>query len=480
MTDQFPTVRTRRAGPLSVSWSLLVAPQSLMILLSFFAVALILGGLVPQVPLQARDDPQTWLALQPGLSGWKLQLVQALDLYDLFHAFWFRVLMVLIGLVVSVWFIDSSDLAWQGTAWLRHAVGAVPRWSGREAHVRIPTGLLAEEASSRLREFLEDRGYHSGPFLDRLGPGMMATRRGLLLWARPLGFGALLLTLVGLVIMDSWGWEDETWQPFVGETRAVGRGTPLAVQMDSFTLEWEPGGRLVGYHAQITWLDADTVLEQTEVAVGKPSRRQGVTLRLIGYVPVVKIRGRDESGLALAFQEPGEAIATPGEATVVFPTPDTQPLLVLPAEDLLLALTFEPLDADGRPALYVAVSSGEPEADQVSKVLYHSDQVSLAGLQLGVDLSYIPIVRVDHRPGLGLIMSGLILTLACLAVAWLAPGRLCWIIVSQGQPGAEDEGSAQGREGSTVVHLLTASGTEWTRWWHGLAEDLREELANGD
>ena len=481
MTDQFPTVRTRRAGPLSVLWSLLVAPQALMVLLSCFAVALLLGGLVPQIPPQARDDPQAWLALQPGLSGWKLQLVQALDLYDLFQAFWFRVLMVLAGLVLSVWFVDSAHLALQaagrrssGTA------GGTPRWSGRKPQMRIATRLLPDEAFTRLREFLEDRGYHSGPLSDRLGPGIVASRRSLLFWARPAGFGALLLALIGLLILDSLGWQDGNWQPSAGETRAVGRGTPLAVRMDSFALEWGPDDRLRGYHAQITWLDADTALEQDQVGVGKPSQRQGIALRLTGYVPVVKIRGRDESGLALVFREPGEAVATPGEATVVFPTPEAQPVLFLPGEDLLLALTFEPLCTDGRPALYLAMSSVEPEADQVIKTLYHSGQVSLGGLQLAVDLSYRPVLRVDNRPGIGLIMLGLILAMASLTVAWLAPGHLFRIVLTQEEPEAEGEGPAEGHEGSAVAHLLVASGHEWSRWWHCLVEELRGVLANGD
>lgn len=480
MSDHFPTVRTRRPEPLSVLWSLLSAPQTLMILLACVALSLILGELVPQIPPQARGDPAAWLALQPELSGGKLWLVRAFALYDVYHTFWFRALIVLTGLVLLVRLADTAELAWRSTGRKHWTWSNVSRGSGRQATSNISSSLRPDEILARVRELLEERGYRWNLRHDELVSILVAVRREFLLWAQPLGYGAMLLALAGLAILDSVGWEAGDWQPVMGETRAVGRGTPFTVRMDRFELEWGPDGRLRGTYAEITWLDGDMDIESARIREGAPSTHHGISVGLGGYVPAVRIRGRDEAGRALVFQKPGDVVASPGETTIVFPTADAQPLLLLPAEDLLLVLSFDPQGAEGKPALHLAIPPGEPETEQVVEILHDSGQVSLKGLQLEVDLSYRPILRIDYHPGVTLILTGLILTLAVLMVTWLVPGRLFWIILPPLETGLDDEGLHPSGDGTAIVRVLTPSAAEWTRWRLSLIEDLSRALTNGD
>src|SRR4030042_4346913 len=114
MTEQIPAT-TSRPEPFSLVWRFFAAPATLLILLALVGAALILSSLIPQIPLDVSTNPQLWLALQPDVLSPSNDLVQALGLYNIYHAFWFRLLLVLTGLALFTWGVESVEVAWRAS-----------------------------------------------------------------------------------------------------------------------------------------------------------------------------------------------------------------------------------------------------------------------------------------------------------------------------------------------------------------------------
>jgi hypothetical protein len=187
---------------------------------------------------------------------------------------------------------------------------------------------------------------------------------------------------------------------------------------------------------------------------------------MVGFVPAVELRGWDETDRPLLFQAEGQDVGTPGAVNVIFPSPDAQPILYLPTVDQFLALGFETVCAKGGPALYLTVPSRSGIGTVASETLYESGRILLDRLQLEVKLDYRPVLRVDHRPAMGVLTACLLLALAALSVTWFVPVHLVWIAAG---PSAEAQ---------TIVHLFTPSSLLGSRGLTRLAGEISEGLAD--
>lgn len=460
------TTRTSRFEPLSALWRVLGAPRVFMVLMGLLALALALGILIPQIPPQARDDPQAWLAVQTGPFRQGGDFARVLGLFDVYHSFWFRFLLVLTGLSLFVRTVESVELAWQATGQKPWTTRAFRFWGKAPPHRGLSSSMSIEEVMAQLDKFLNEQGYWWTRVTDqRVSHRVVGHRRGMF-WARALGYVALLLALAGLAIASDWGWQSEPWQPVAGELRAVAYDTPYIVRLDAFHMNLADDQRLQDYHSEVTWLEGNSELGKDVVGVGQPARRQGVALRQVGYLPVVRMRGWDAEGQRLMLETEADVLSVAGEAEFRFSSTDDQPLVLVSGHDLFLALSFEPMCAEGQPALYVDRIEGGGAERQRLGVLYESGSVSVDGLQLEVDLSFAPILRADFHPGVGLVVAGMALVVVALLVSWIAPPGLAWIAVG---PGTENPARLQ---------VLELPGAGTGRWLLDLSSRLREVLGD--
>ena len=469
MTDQVPAT-VSRPEPLGFVWRFLTAPATLLILLALLAVALILSTLIPQIPPDVSSYPQYWLALQPDAQSPSNDLAQALGLYSIYHAFWFRLLLVLTGLALFVWGVESAEMAWRADR-RRWTPSDLALWGSHPLRTRLPVPRTPDQVRARLGDCLSDRGYRIAEVARSHGsetaPNWVASRRGAFLWARPLTFAALLLALLGLAIMTTWGWQSNQWQPAAGERMAVGHGTGYTIRLDAFEpltgSEGQPdGGR---YESRIAWLAGDQIVGQGLVGIGQPATRGGLAVRQVGYVPDVTLRGLDQAGKPLRLLPGGISSNAAEQVSLAFDSSETQQVIVLPDQGYFLLLNLEPASAGADPLLRLALLRSAEAEQQPLAVLRQSGAVSFDGLKLEVDLGYRPILRVDDRPGMALVVAGIVLAAIGLAVGWLFGSRLVWMAVAPG-------------EEKVVVHLLAFGGVGESGWFPPLAAQLQEELTD--
>jgi hypothetical protein len=132
---------------------------------------------------------------------------------------------------------------------------------------------------------------------------------------------------------------------------------------------------------------------------------------------------------------------------------ETRPVFFLPDQDLFLALSFEPLCAEGRPLLHLILAgSGSTEPLAVA-ALHESGTVMLGDLRLEMDVAYRPVLRLAKRPGAALALSGFLVSLLAIVIGWLAPARLVWV------------SAGPGSDRATLISLQAAawSGENWLR-----------------
>ena len=453
--------------PLSALWRLLAAPPTLLVLMGLVSVALMLGTLIPQIPSQAASDPQAWLAVQTGLFRQTGDLIHALGLFDLYHAFWFRLLLALTGLTLFVRTIESGELAWYAIGRKPWTAAVLTFWGGHAPQLHLSSPLSGDEVRTELHNICTQAGCWETDVAASPVPGLVAGRGRMAFWARPLGYGALLLALLGVGIEGLWGWQSEPWQPVPGEGRAVGHGWPYTLRLDAFTTQQGDDQQVQDFQSKVTWLEGDVELGQDVLRVGRPATRRGVAVRQTGYAPIVKMRGWDQNGRPLTLETEADVLSVTGEAEIHFSSPEAQPLVLIADRDLFLALTFRPSCATDGPALIVdQVGSSGAERQRLG-ILYQSGSLSAADLQLDVSLTFVPILLVDSHPGMGLIVAGMALFVLALLVIWVASPRLAWITMGRGQ------------EGQTLIQVVGLPGVATDRWLPQLAKRLREVVGDG-
>jgi hypothetical protein len=462
MAEQTESVS--RFEPLSALWRVLAAPQTLLILMGLLALALVAGTLIPQMPVAFAGDPQAWLAMQTGVWGQASGVLYTLGVFDVYSSLWFRALLALLGLCLFVRTVDSAELAWRVTRRERWTRARLAAWGTHPPRFQLLLPLSLDETVERLGALLSRRGYWSSTVPDLVVSSFVAVRRGLVFWTRPLAYGSLLFALVCMAIAGAWGWQGEAWQPREGEVQAVGHGAPYSVRLDEFSIESGDGQQPAEYAGRVSWLEGEAVLAQGEVGAGRTSNRAGITLRQVGYVPIVRMRGWDSKGRPLMLETEGDVLSMTGEAEIRFASPEDQPLVLVPNEDLFLLLSFEPsCDGDG-PALQVGrIREGGDDREALG-TLHDSGSMSVDDLRFEVDLAFIPILRLDYYPALGLALIFLVLFIVALLANWLAPPRLLWIA------------AAQEHEHGSLVRLLALPGAGAQRWLSRLAKRFQEGL----
>jgi hypothetical protein len=490
--ERYPATRVE---PLSVLWRVLGAPQTLLVLLGLLALSLALATLIPQIPAQAAENAEAWLATQSGLLGRGDGLIRTLGLYDMSDAIWLRLLLAFGSLVLFVRLIDSVEVAWHGTrdalpraarlaeasmGWRANREGSsadlIASWGSRLLRFEVQVRLPVADALDRVCAFLEDRAYRCRRVAGHSSATVVAGRRPLALWGWPLAYGGLLMALVGLAVLDNWGWHSNEWRPRLGDEMAIGHGTAYVIRLDAFDV---PMG-IAGWQAKntqpekarpsVTWLRDGMEVGGYELRSGRPATKQGVSVRQVGYVPAVTLSGHDSAGRSLTLQAPGEEFGAPASLEVVFASLEEQPFVYASSLDVFLSLTYEHDCRGEEPALYVAVVSDGGLQRESLGVVHGSGTLQFADMTLAVNVGYRPVLRIDYAPGQYAVMGGFALAMLAVILVWLMPPRLVWV-----QAGSHMLLDAPD-EYDTRVEITAPPQVCGTHWFAGLAAALSETL----
>lgn len=263
-------------------WRFLASVQLTVVVLLSLAATSIIGTLIPQ-----NESPA---AYHEAFGGYWYRLLGALDVFDMYHAWWFELLLLLLTANIVVCSVDRLRSTGR-IIFTRDPAYRAERF--RKSRVRA--GFAAAVPPAALDDRLASRIERRFGRLRREGDGearlIFAERWR---WSR-LGVYTVHLSVVLLVagglISALFGFEGHVNIP-EGETanrivlRNSGRPHPLpfAIRCDDFDVSFYPNGAPREYRSHLVLLDeAGNVIAAKQIIVNDPLRHAGINIFQSSY-----------------------------------------------------------------------------------------------------------------------------------------------------------------------------------------------------
>jgi len=421
-------VQTSANGRTDAIWNLLASVRLTLVLLLSLAVTSIIGTLIPQ-----NSDPAAYLS---AFGETLFRFFGVLGLFDMYHSWWFQVLMVLLSVNIVVCSIDRMSAQ-------RHVLfGRRPRFKA-ERFRNLPDRVVftderAPETLRALYEAVLSRRARA-PQVETLTDGFRIFGESGR-WTR-LGVYAVhlsvVLLLIGGLIGSLFGFdafvtipEGETVQQVVLRNTGQRLRLPFAIRCDDFDVSFYETGAPKEFRSSLSIIENGTPVLQKDIIVNDPLRYAGISIFQSSYgtLPsdeaVLSFTSRDTGMVYTREAKLGREIVLPeglGTFTLVEMRHDAQfrghPVgdafigrLVPPngpAEEIVLPIRFPTFDRMRRGAVVVAV-------DRFAERHY-------TGLQ------------VNRDPGVGLVYAGFILMiLGCYVSFFTSHRQVCVEAVRRG------------------------------------------------
>ncbi len=423
-------------------WKFFASLRLTIILLLSLAVTSIIGTLIPQ-----NESPADYFR---AYGEFLYRLFDVLDLFDMYHSWWFQVLMVLLTVNVLVCSVDRLSVTWR-IIFAKDPRYSADRFRRRQNRIEFSADLPPEQIRQAVYKEA-GRGFGRAQVQDEGDQGFVffAERWR---WSR-LGVyivhGSVILLLIGGLIGSMFGIEGFVNIP-EGETvntirlrNSNGTATlPFSIRCDDFSVTFYESGEPKEFRSSLTVIEDGKPVLQKNIIVNDPLRYRGINFFQSSYgemkeqlsagraVPptgaVLLFTSRD-SGMAyekkLAF---GESFQIPeGGGTFVLDSyePEAsfmgQPIgeafrgkLTSPegeTVEVLLPLRFSNFDKMRKGGTFISVAAVEPEASKISPP----------------EKRYYTGLQVTKDPGVWVVYAGFILMIAgCFVTFFMAHEQIC-------------------------------------------------------
>jgi cytochrome c biogenesis protein len=416
-------------------WSFFSSVRLTIALLAIIVLISIIGTVVPQ------RDAAAALALQipPGL----FSFLQTMQIFDLYHSFWFFLLPGLLSVNLIVCSLNRFPQSWrQFRAKTLQAHFDVFQDISEDAiiHTKQAQKVVAEIACIAMKNRF--RGYQC-----------QKTTEGLYLYGdkgRFSYFGvyvvhlSILILIAGILIGSLFGIEGYV---NIGEGQTVNKiylrdkdrplNLPFTVRCDRFTIEFYENGTPKTYRSDLTFLKNDQVASQGQVLVNHPLSFEGLRFYQASYgltsegkasLSLFK-NGKKNQDISVGL---GETFALPGKEGMV---------QVLRLEENLMnmgtAVKLAVVSAQGETVFWVfrhidKIREMNPgiveQIPMFNPGLFHPYVFVIGGLQE----KYYTGLQVNSDPGLPVVAAAALLMFIGLMLVFFSSHRQVWLRVDAG------------------------------------------------
>jgi cytochrome c biogenesis protein len=268
-------------------WQTLSAIKTGVVLLITVVVIAAAGTIVLQRPVTEADE------MQRAYSPQMLRFLDAIGLTDVFHAWWFVTLMLLVSVSIVAASVERFPSAWRYFARpYKYPDKNFRRALATQKQIPIPdeeTGLVAAERALHQIGFKAERVVQSDHF------GLFGERNRISEMAVYVVHASLLLIFFGGIVDALWG-----WRGFVSLTKgeqasivALRDGTkkflPFAVRCDGAGQENYADGSPKKWWSQLAVVENGKDLQAKQIVVNDPLVYHGVRFYQSSYGPNGKI-----------------------------------------------------------------------------------------------------------------------------------------------------------------------------------------------
>jgi cytochrome c biogenesis protein len=414
------------------TWRTIASIQTGVVLLILVVILSAAGTIVLQRPVTEPDE------MQSAYSPQALRILDAVGLTDVFHAWWFLGLLLLVSLCITAASIDRFPNSWRFFSRpYKYPDAGFRRASHPQKLLAIAdeeTGLVAAQRALHSLGFKPERVVREDHF------GIFAERHRISEMAVYIVHASLLLIFFGTIVDGVWGWRgtlnlNEGQTSNIVELRdGTTRALPFAIRCDSAGQENYKDGTPKKWWSNLAVVKDGQDVEKKEIVVNDPLLYSGVRFYQASYGPNGKV-------------EKFSLVATPSNGSgqkqeIGLAVNDTVPL---DADTTVRFAEFFPDYAvrDGQvykksnyldnPAVHLVVTSKKagkdfdvwfPQLDEVADNSKSPWQFQATDLKMG----HFTGLQVSHEPGQWGVWSGVVLLGVGLAFVFYVVHMRFWAV----------------------------------------------------
>jgi cytochrome c biogenesis protein len=417
------------ADPFSKIWNFFTSVKLTIVLLLSLAVTSIIGTLIPQ-----NEDPQAYFQV---FGGVLYQLFNLLDLFDMYHSWWFQLLIVLLTANIIVCSIDriSSN---RRILFVRKPSFKLPRFRNLKHRQEFTHTATPQQLKDIYQTFIARRFHHSLVEATENGFAIYGEKGR---WTR---FGvytvhlSVVLLLIGGLIGSIFGFDGFV---NIAEGESINqirlRNSPQMVQLDfaircdDFDVSFYDTGAPKEFRSSLTVLEQGRSVLNKDIIVNDPLRYKGISFYQSSYGQL------PPNEVVLSFTSNNTGTVYKNKAMINQPLQLPEKLGTFEIKRFLQAAEFRGnnigeaysgiLTPPGADPVQITLPLRFPTFDKMRKgnlVIAVVEQVPrfYTGLQVGKD------------PGVWVVYSGFILMIiGCYITFFMSHQQICLEIVAAGQ-----------------------------------------------
>jgi cytochrome c biogenesis protein len=407
-------------------WRYFCSVRAAIAEIAFLALLVLIGT------LRGSEVPQ-WIAdgipdLQPFVDRWYG--------WDVFRSPLFAGILALLSIAIAVCTINRVPSIWQTISEPRvqtslgylKASDTSATFETLSTPAEVVSSYEAALRQKRFRVLTKEVGQDIHVYADKNRYGKLGTFPFHL---------ALILLLVGGIVGAQYGFREQEFVIPVGESRSVGHGTNLSVELVNFRDRYTPSAIAESYEADIVIYEGDKPVKSGTISPNHPTSYNNATFyqSSLGYGSRMKVTGSDgvllyEGTVDLGIftflgnpDAPAGFVNIPGaNATMTVVGPDTAPL-ELPELDTLNLLNGQ---------MYVIIQPNEgTELDRQVLVLDQGQPVQAGDLTILFEREMQwSLLQVAYNPGIPIFIIASIFLVGGLVVTFYLPLRRVRAIAS--------------------------------------------------
>jgi len=446
-------------------WGFLISIRLTVALLLSLAATSIIGTLVPQ-----NAAPQEYIR---AYGEFRYRLFYALDIFDMYHSWWFQLLLVFLTVNIVACSIDRLSTLWK-TVFVkipvfRPAMFRNPRHQAAFTASRDPEHLRERYAEVAARAFTYSRTEAADDGFRIFAEKGRWTRLGVYIVHL-----SVVFLLIGGLVGSIFGFDGFVTIPEGESVQAVhlrsgDREQPLdfAIRCDDFEVSFYETGAPREYRSRLVILEEGKPVLEKEIIVNDPLRYRGINIFQSSYGKMpADLRAVAEKGIDVSITSkasgmvytekvfPGKPLTLPEGGGVFTPKAFVPSYLFMGQRDLGETLVGE-----------LTPPGGEPVEIHLPVRFSRFDKMRKGGrfvfaVTEPVSERYYTGLQVTRDPGVPLVYAGFVLMiLGCIVTFFMSHQRLCIDVTRRGAGAAVTvSGTANKNTGAVAEIVRKISG----------------------
>jgi cytochrome c biogenesis protein len=291
-------VAGRRLNPFVWALRTLSSVRFAMLLLLVLAASVLTGTLIDQEPPTVSASPdahQRWIDNARSTYGGATDLLDQLQLFNLFHSLFFRGLLLVLAVSILVCTARRWKPIWNTVFHTRVRVTET-FVSHARFNTAAETNLPLEDAAARVRRALARAHYRVGLEAEGSTIVIFGDKHRLSRFGTFFTHLSLILILAGAIAGGVWGFKDPSFVVAEGVTRDLGLGTDISVRLDRSVNDYYPDGRPKNLQSDLTLFEHGKPVKQGAVFVNSPLRYRGIAFHESYFGQSAEMKVQDSSG----------------------------------------------------------------------------------------------------------------------------------------------------------------------------------------